>query len=149
VAWSGFSWQNLQRAYGTTATFNQIPRNAGALLQAHIDAALMVGLQRCIGVCACFLCSHERLASAYIAMFDELDEGLQVCVVRCVLNQCNRHIQLQSSSAVQSSAVRRQQLFVLVDRRHEFEQRFLLGESWREFVRLFVSTHLLFVTHRR
>lgn len=61
VVFPGFSWQNLSKARGQSAEFDQIPRRGGEFLWAQALAAKQAGARM-----------------LYVAMFDELDEGTAI-----------------------------------------------------------------------
>lgn len=61
VIFPGFSWQNLQKSRGVHAEFDMIPRRGGRFLWSQALAVKQAGLD-----------------SAYVAMFDELDEGTAI-----------------------------------------------------------------------
>jgi hypothetical protein len=58
VVFPGFSHRNLMARHGKTAPLNQIPRDCGRLLAAQVQGLAGVGAR-----------------SAYVAMFDEMDEA--------------------------------------------------------------------------
>jgi hypothetical protein len=64
VAFPGFSWQNLEKAYGRKAELDVIPRRGGQFLWEQGLAAQQAGARM-----------------TYIAMFDELNEA--TCVFKC------------------------------------------------------------------
>lgn len=61
VIFSGFSWHNLRKSQGIDRPFNQIPRLGGQFLWAHGKEV-----------------RRNNLTMAYVAMFDEVDEGTQI-----------------------------------------------------------------------
>ena len=61
VVFPGFSWHNLERMRGRTAPLNQIPRGKGQFLWSQFHVAQRTGLR-----------------GAYVAMFDEVDEGTAI-----------------------------------------------------------------------
>lgn len=61
VVFPGFSWQNLQKSRGGEAKFDAIPRRGGEFLWSQAIAAKQAGAK-----------------AAYVAMFDELDEGTAI-----------------------------------------------------------------------
>ncbi len=61
VIFPGFSWQNLSKGRGQPAKFDQIPRLGGQFLWSQALAAKRAGA-----------------AMAYVAMFDEMDEGTAI-----------------------------------------------------------------------
>ena len=58
VVFPGFSWQNLKKSQGTNSELNSIPRLKGDFLWRQFYNVIDAGLQ-----------------TAYVAMFDEMDEG--------------------------------------------------------------------------
>lgn len=64
VFFPGFSWQNLQKTRGRKAELNEIPRLGGQFFWAQAASALRAGVN-----------------TAYVAMFDEIDEGTSIMKV--------------------------------------------------------------------
>jgi len=67
VFFPGFSWQNLEKSRGRAAELSAIPREGGKFLWTQAASALRAGAR-----------------SAYIAMFDEIDEG--TCIFKVTNN---------------------------------------------------------------
>jgi len=67
VFFPGFSWQNLEKARGRETPLNAIPREKGNFLWAQAASALPQGVNM-----------------AYVAMFDEMDEG--TCIFKITNN---------------------------------------------------------------